>query len=61
MNCRMCTPEAEGTYICNDCTQKLFRIVQKIGYPRRGTQDESITLQEAANIIQKIWPVQSFQ
>ena len=59
-NCSMCTPDAQGSYICNDCIKIMKSILRKIAYPRRGTNEQDIDIYEAAMIIQAKFSLDRF-
>ena len=61
MNCSICTPNAEGTYICNQCMSEMKHLLRVIGYPRRGTREEELTIFDVSDIIQAKWPLAKLQ
>jgi hypothetical protein len=60
-NCNMCTPGAGGTYVCGSCIKKMKAVLKRIAYPRRGTEDETMDIIDAAGIIQNIFTLEQLE
>jgi hypothetical protein len=47
--------------VFNENLKLMAQILQRIGYPRRGTPDETADIQAFADEIQKKWPLQELE
>lgn len=60
-NCNMCTPGAGGSYVCGSCITKMKKMLKKIAYPKRGTEEEKIDICDAAIMISSVFSLDQLE